>query len=302
MRLKLSALRRLLREAYEAESYKQQLKNIIERHAAPHTYCRFDDRKPFSKARSFKHVNPNQHTNHAGLWMYMIEPGANTTRNWVFGYGGQWVTILRATKPSRVLRTDQYTEETLEDDIVRLSETMGRKKIDDVVSRYLRDRSERLQQVTKEFEGSPDDEYLPYIIKDLRKPATPFEKLESLVLLRWPREQQRQFYLNLGYVGIEDPEGIIDTTGWTAVFFDPSAVKVVKRYRLQDAFDPEAYDKEEADYWEKNPKVGHNPPDDLDPYNPGNWPSNDGDVDPPYEKGFYYDKAGNKKPDPRHNA
>jgi len=305
MRVTLGHLRWLLREAYEEESYRRQLYAIIERHAGPNVYLRFDDREPFSKSRSFRlDMNPNDHTNHAGLWTYMLEGGDAFLGEATFGSSGQWVTILKAKDPNRIVRSDRYTETDLERDLNRLAHRVPRGVLSAAIDRL----EHRKAGYLRDYEAMDPDEVgedvLRDIMDDLRKPATPFEKLDSIAGRfgrgKDHRDNMRQFYLELGYAGIDDPEGVIDTNGWTAVHFDPRNVHVVRRYRLKDAFDPVQYDKEE-DEWRRSrmPRLGRNPPDDIDPDNPGNWRDNDGDVDPPYEKGFYYDRSGVRKPDPR---
>lgn len=306
MRMRFGALRKLLWEAYEKESYRRQLNAIIERHAGPHVYLRFDDREAFSKARSFRlDMNSNDHTNHAGVWTYMIEPGSEFLHEGTFGSSSQWVTILRAKRPNRIVRSDVYSEADLKHDLERLSQRVSRDRLAIALDAHESRKAMYLEKLRSGDMNDLPEDLLSDWIRQAEEPSTAFEKLDSLAIKFGQsndhRDRQRQFYLELGYLGIEDPVGVIDTNGWTAVHFDPRNIKIIKRYRLQDAFDPKQYDQEEEEYQRsKGPRFGHNPPDDLDPDNPGNWRDNDGDVDPPYEKGFYYDRAGVKKSDPRY--
>lgn len=294
MKTTLGWLRRVLCEAYEAASYKCQLEQIIKRHAAPHVYLRFDDREAFSKARSFRFdINPNDHSNHAGLWTYMIEPGSKFLGEATFGLSSQWVTILKARDPKKLLRSDRYSENDLAADIKLLERRYPRDKIQHAANSIVRRKQAMLDRYNKMKQDGEFNEHEKDLMSDLEKSLTPFEKIDAMALVLEKhanrRVRYREFYMNLGYAGIEDPNGIIDTNGWTAVHFDPKNLKIVKRYRLKDAFDPIKHDREEEEYW-KNRRI----PDDFDPSRPENDPE-----DPSHEPGFYYTADGERKVDPR---
>jgi hypothetical protein len=287
-------VRSLIREAFDKESYWEQLAPIIARYAAPHTYVRFDDRESFSKARSFRtDLNPNQHTNHLGLWVYMIEPGAKGVREYSFGASSRWVTILRAKDPSKLLRTDSYGDSDLKADIAALSKVHGKQNVLDALDRH----TKHVSYMRSELETTEldDEELRAETLGDLDEQLTlPVAKLEALAkgIDRGVeiRRRYREFYLSLGYKGIEDPLGLIDTNGWTAVHFDPSNVAIVKRFKLKDAFDPEEHDKEEDEWRAKHPL----PPKDFDPSDAANDPG-----DPAHEPGWYVTDTGERKKDPR---
>jgi hypothetical protein len=234
----------------------------------------------------------------------MIEPGTQFLHDGTFGSSSRWVTILRAKNVSRIVRSDTYTEDDLKKDVKHLARRIP---LEDVVNRFDAIESRRKESLKdyQELPAEDKDEMVAEIIEQLKEAPTPFEKLDSISGYfgqgKNKRDRMRQFYLELGYLGIEDPEGVIDTNGWTAVHFDPRNLQIVKRYKLEDAFDPEERDREEEEFWKAHAikKFGENLPSDFDPNNHGNDPNNQGDVDPPYEKGFYYDFDGVRKPDPR---
>ncbi len=291
MRTTLGRLRAILREEYDPEKYAPQLDKIVAKHAAPHIYLRFDDRESFSKARSFRFdLNPNQHSNHAGLWTYMIEPGSDALHNATFGSSSRWVTILRAKDPRRMVRSDEYTSDDLARDIKQLTKTYPVDAIKDALRKRSELNAQRLEQA-EEFKDEHPEIYADMVASYTGAPH-PFENLDWLASYFGKddvRTRYRQFYTSLGYKGIEDPLGIIDTNGWTAVHFDPGNVKIVKRYRLEHASEPEEQDKRDEEYWAQRRL-----PDDFDPMNPNNDPG-----EPTHEPGWYYAVGGERKRDPR---
>ena len=118
MQTTLRELRSYIRESFDEESYKEQLDAVIERYSATSTYIRFDDSDAFSLARSFSQENPHGHTNHAGLWTYMIEPGSQWNGEAPWALGGRWVTIIKTMHADGMLRTDALTDHDLKQDLL----------------------------------------------------------------------------------------------------------------------------------------------------------------------------------------
>lgn len=241
MRLTWSELKTIIVESFDQELYDEQLDAVIKRYAALGTYVRFDDTKAFSLARSFSNDNPNAHNNHAGLWTYMIEPGSGWNGEAPFALGGKWVTIIKTRNPSRMLRTDAYSDSDLKNDLLLVGKAFG---VDGekIINDYVKERSDNHAERMSDPSIMDDPELLALYQELNSHELSPFEKLDTIAT-RWNvgtrkrnlRQDLRTFYLKLGYVGIEDPMGYIDTNGWTAVHFDPHQVTILKRFKFEHA-------------------------------------------------------------------
>ncbi len=76
------------------EEYAKAVEEILAEHGGPRTYVRFDG-QPFSASASFSEENPNDHSNHKGIWAYLTD-GARP-RPFDHGWGSPHVTVLQAT-------------------------------------------------------------------------------------------------------------------------------------------------------------------------------------------------------------
>lgn len=230
MKLSLGQLRKLIREAVTNPTSTDE---IVARHQAPHVYVRYDE-QPFEPELSFVGYNPNDHNNHEGVWVYLLEFGKPDEG--AFAITSPYVTVLTVRSPDRMLRSDNYTEDDLKRDIEKLNELYGA----DVVAQVFEQFAEHSKFMRDELESMRDDnpEFVAQALEALDV-GTPFERLELLATglnkVTPRRRRLRNFYLDLGYVGIEDPMGIIDTIGNTGVIFDPNQVEVIARYKNPDS-------------------------------------------------------------------
>lgn len=208
----------------ERKRYLSQLNKIIEKHAGEHVYVRFDGGR-FSKARSYTSNNVNDHSNHEGIWAYMIEPGSKGIYTGVFGLSAPVVTVLASKQPERILRTDRYTLDDLKLDVDALVKIYGKSVVDNA-----------LVDATNKVKNGKNDNGKPTFARKERPFAILDLLAQALDAEHDIRRRYRRFYTKLGYVGIEDPLGLIDTSSWTTVQFVPSTLAIVARYEMDGAY------------------------------------------------------------------
>lgn len=235
VRIRLGELRSLIREAHGG--YDIRLQQLVADHAQKGVYLRFDTRR-FSAALSFTDRNPNGHNNHLGVWGYMLEPGMRVLDPDEFAYGGRHVTVFSVRNSELMRRTEPYTELDLEHDLTRAVDVYGLQAVHDALVKENAYRTMRREEIEEHMAtGQLDADLIEYYSEALRELAdspVPFERLEVLARsLRSRGEGRRRytnFYRSIGCVGIEDPAGIIDTTGRTVVVFEPKQINVIARY------------------------------------------------------------------------
>jgi hypothetical protein len=218
----------------EAGDYDAWVEKIIADHAGQGVYIRFDE-GPFSAQRSFTDENPNDHSNHLGIWAYLTEGARPTPHD--FGWGSPYVTVLKAA--GTVLRTDEYGEANLASDLKKLESMHGSEKTQEWGGFADRTKKE-MRDVLEEDLKTPGYEMDPDLLEDMRaslsdESTTPFDKLDGAASAFAKGQSNRrdklsQLYRDLGYSVIEDPLGSIDTAGNTALGLSPASMTVVKRY------------------------------------------------------------------------
>lgn len=245
MKLSLRMLKEyVIRESsgdFDGDAYRNELQRIINKHQGPHTYLRFDQGNGMSVSYAFSPTNPADYDNHRGLWCYMID-GKKEIRDWDFGFGSPHVSIISARQPNKIINTSTYSDADYRRDFMRMAN--NRELMDGYDEMIARKETEEYDP----SEGVSYEVYMKGVQDDLASLKLPFSKIDwamgvSINLASEIRQElgqehishsdsMREFYLTLGYVGIEDPEGLIDTCARAAVFFKSNAIRVIKRYDL----------------------------------------------------------------------
>lgn len=217
-----------------SEAYGKWVADILEKHGGPGIYVRFDT-GPFSPERSFSDENPNDHTNHLGIWAYLTS-GGKEPRPDDFGWGSHYVTVLKGE--GRILHTDAYSKASLEEDMAKVAEAHG----EDAALQWAGSAEEVRQTYIKLFKEDKhlhDPERFEQIMSELSMEVGPFDVLDGAAAMyakdtgKDSRAGITEFYVELGYSVIEDPKGVIDTAGNTALGLTPNSMSVVKRYVYQ---------------------------------------------------------------------
>ena len=234
MKLRLSALRRLIRESLVPSpapgAGDAELRKILGKYSKPGLYVTFT-------TSEFKHEvndeNPNDHNNHEGIWSYII-PWLISGNRLDFAHASAecYVTVFRVSQPTKLLRTRGFDRRRFDEVMNLARKAYGRDVIDSFLENEKRDSDEWFASNKAHADEDPD---YAEIYND-SKNMSPFVELDSMSAKiesgnGHDRTAMRNFYLKLGFIGIEDRESEIDTTAETCVIFDPSQIQVVHQFK-----------------------------------------------------------------------
>lgn len=215
-----------------------------------------NDAEPDSPFGLSLNRNHSEYTNHWGVWVYKLTPrslknqfGSDKDTIGAYGVGSRDLYILKVKHPDRMLVTSRYSDSDYQRDVSKLID-LG--LCDDQVNDQVESRQKERHDLWLEHLEEGDPEFDSNL-------ESPFQKLEDAISIcrgidgykKGNPEWDRSTYMKLGYVGIDDELGLIDSNGDVAVIFDVREIDILEQIHRTDSYRENNKDRGVQGAWRK---------------------------------------------------
>lgn len=218
-----------------------------------------NDAEPDSPFGLSLNRNHSGYDNHWGVWAYRLTSKSINLQfgneNWAYAVGSRDLYIFKVKHPDRMLVTTQYTDNDYQVDMAELIK-LGLCDVRADSQRESHHHERRNRWLEGHEEGDPEYEL---------NLDSPFQKLEDLIVIcgidgykKSSPEWYRSVYTKLGYVGIDDELGLIDSIGDVAVIFDVREIDILEKIHRTDSYRENNKNRGVQDAWRTALRVMRN--------------------------------------------